>query len=56
MVVTNPVPQQDVCPGCGKCRQCGQYVGPSWPQPYYVPSWLTPGWTITSSGTGDDDK
>lgn len=31
-------PQPDVCPGCGRCRQCGQG---GWPYPVY-PIWRAP--------------
>ena len=49
-----PQPQPNVCPGCGRCRQCGQPTPglPSWPYP--GPTWIyQPYYTVTcTTGTG----
>ena len=40
-----PNPQPNVCPGCGKCRECGRpfHTAPSYPSYPYYPGW-PPGW------------
>jgi hypothetical protein len=44
-----------VCPGCGRCRQCGQ-PAPIYPRPYVYPAqpiwWTTaaPTWGVQTSG------
>ena len=40
--IYSPPNTPDVCPGCGRCRQCGQpYHRPSWSEPYIT-------WTVTT--------
>jgi hypothetical protein len=53
-IMNYPHANNDVCPGCGRCRQCGQIspfqIYPPYPGPYVwpYPIWIT---SIDTSGS-----